>query len=343
MASGAILSGAVLLLGAGVFARWVGPPHLPPAARRLLVAGALLGGVLVVVGSLGDVGALLTRIARRSVDLPLYLDYLTGTRHGRAAAVRVALAVVLAAWSLRPARRAAIANAAYAAAALTLLATIAWISHSGSEGTAGLAADLGHLVGTVTWAGSVLYLAWLPVWSDRVPLLATVERLGRLGLASVAVLAVTGTAMATLHLYGVSALTRTAYGLALMTKLALVAVVVGIAALNRFALVPLLQRRHDATPLRRAVRIESLLLVAVLVATAVLTTREPARHPPPVGAHGQLAHDLAERRHEIRPGRQQRARGGSLRRAERQLQSPIEPTKQTRTPSVQVAPSKMAP
>jgi putative copper export protein len=291
MASGAILSGAVLLLGAGVFARWVGPPHLPPAARRLLVAGALLGGVLVVVGSLGDVAALLTRIARRGVDLPLYLDYLAGTRHGRAAAARVSLTVVLAAWSLRPGRRTAIANAAYAAAALALLVSIARVSHSGSEGVAGLFADLGHLVATVAWAGSVLYLAWLPVWSDRAPLVATVERLGRLGLASVAVLALTGTAMATLHLYGVAALTRTDYGLALLAKLALVAVVVGIAALNRFALVPLLQRRHDAMPLRRAVRIESLLLVAVLAATAVLTTREPASHPPAVGVLGQSAHD----------------------------------------------------
>jgi copper transport protein len=303
MASAAILGGAVLLLGAGAFARWVGPPDLPSAARRLLVAGALLGGVLVVVGSLADVGTLLTRIARRGIDLPLFVEYLTGTRHGRAAAIRSALAVVLAAWSLRPARRAAIANAAYAAAALALLVSIAWVSHSGSEGVAGLFADLGHLVGTVAWAGSVLYLAWLPVWSDRAPLVATVDRLGRLGLASVTVLALTGTAMASLHLYGVSALTRTDYGLALLAKLALVAVVVAIAALNRFSLVPLLQRRHDATPLRRAVRAESLLLVAVLVATAVLTTREPARHPPPVGALGQLTHDLTALGHEARPGR----------------------------------------
>jgi hypothetical protein len=58
---------------------------LPPIISRLLVAGALLGGVLVIVGSLGDVAALLTCIPRRGVDLPLFLDCLTGTRHASGA------------------------------------------------------------------------------------------------------------------------------------------------------------------------------------------------------------------------------------------------------------------
>ncbi len=86
--------------------------------------------------------------------------------------------------------------------------------------------------------------------------------------------------MATLHMYGVEAITTSAYGRSLTVKLLLVTIVLALAAANRWLFVPLLERFDRSLPLRRSVRVETALLALVLVATAVVATREPAHEPP---------------------------------------------------------------
>jgi putative copper export protein len=287
----AILVGTVLLLGSGVFARFVGPSDLAPDARRALAAGAAVGAVLVALGSLGDAVATLARVARTPPDLPFLLEYLHATGHGRASLARTGLVLVLGAWSATGpiGSRDPIARSTFAAAAASLLLTISWSSHSAAMSATGLLADVAHLLASVPWAGSLLFLAVLRVWDAPAALVGTVRRVGRLGIVSVAVLATTGTVMSVLHLYGVEALTRTSYGLALVAKLALVTLVLAVAALNRFVLVPRLERGADPAPLQRAVRFEAVLLTAVLVATAVLTTREPAHAAPGHDGHAAAA------------------------------------------------------
>ena len=276
----AVLLGAVLLVGSGIARRWIATS---PARRErtLVLVGALAGATLLVLGSVGEVTAVVTRVLRGRFDLELSIDYLGATRHGQAVVARSVAAVPLALWAASPLRHARVDRVGFAAVSVALLAAISLVSHSGTMGVLGFAADLAHLVATVTWAGALLGLALMPVWSPGLPLRALLRDVSRLGLAAVGVLAVSGTYMSTLHLYGVEAVAATPYGRALTVKLALVVVVLTLAAANRWLFVPLLERFDHSGPLRRSVRVETLFLALVLVATAVVATREPAHAPTP--------------------------------------------------------------
>jgi len=285
VAKAATYFGFALALGAGVFQRFAYPVP-PPAARRALGWGLVLGGLLVAVGAVLDVAAVLDRVARGRVDADLVRSYLTATRHGRASLVRIGLALAVLGWGAwqaltvaRPQRAGhhgtdAAAHGAFIVFGLAWLATAAWVGHSGAMGMGGALASLAHLVAVVAWAGALTWLVWLPVWPDGSRLAAAVTYVGRVGLAAVAVLAVSGLAMARLHLDPPSAIVSSAYGWALIAKLVLFAAVLSTAAVNRWRRVPRFVRGQRG-PLLRAVRVESALLAAVVVATAVLATRAP--------------------------------------------------------------------
>lgn len=297
----AILVGVVLLVGSGV-ARRAFAPSPAPRERSLLLAAALVGAALVIVGSLGEIATTVTRILRGRFDAGLYLDLLTSTRHGQAVVARCVAAIPLALWAARPSLPARSDAMAFGAASLAFLASISLVSHSGVMGVAGFVSDLAHLSATVTWAGALVGLAVLPVWSAGATLRGYVRSVSHVGLASVMVLAVSGTFMSTLHLYGVDAVVDSAYGRALSVKLALVAVVLALAAANRWLFVPLLERFDRSAPLRRSVRVETVVLAAVLVATSVLATREPAHvRPAPPAPAEEIAPNLHDHGPPIAP------------------------------------------
>lgn len=229
------------------------------------------------------------------LELSLLTDYLLSTRHGRAILVRGGLAWLLGFWSARPLAWVLLDRIGYALAGTGLLVTLSWVSHSGTMGTLPLIGDVIHLIGATLWAGGLLYLAWSPHWnSPQGELWQAVTRVSRLGLISVIVLFATGIYMAQLHMYGVEAMRETEYGRSLGVKLGLIAVILMIAAANRWLLMPRLQRSGVSRPLRLAVRAESLLLVAVLAATGVLATREPAHDHAGHAGHTHHHHDLSE-------------------------------------------------
>lgn len=278
LANAATYVGFVLALGAGTFARFA-YPAAPPSVRRTLAWGVAIGASLVAIGAVLDVTAVLERVTRGRYDAEVLLQYLSTTRHGQASALRVVLALVAIAWGLRTlVGRAHVDRAAFGAFALAWLASAAWVGHSGAMGLGGAIASLLHLVAVVAWVGVLSWLAWLPVWPDGAQLARAVTWVGRVGLAAVSVLTVTGVVMARLHLDPPSAIASSSYGAALIAKLALVAAVVAIAALNRFRRVPAFAR-GDRGPLLRSVRLESALLAAVVLATAVLATRPPVHGP----------------------------------------------------------------
>ncbi|MEL6931589.1 MAG: CopD family protein, partial [Pseudomonadota bacterium] len=70
------------------------------------------------------------------------------------------------------------------------------------------------------------------------------------------------------------ALFGTAYGLALLLKVAIVAVLLGFAAVNKVRLVPALraQKPCAAHTLRRSISMEMPVVVLVLLATATITS-----------------------------------------------------------------------
>lgn len=277
LAKTATYAGFVLALGAGVFVRYAYPDP-PPGVRRALAWGVAVGATLVAIGAALDVATVLDRVARGRVDLDLVRSYATATQHGRASALRIALALAAAAWSLRALGPRSVDRVAYAAFALAWLTSAAWVGHSGAMGLGGAMASLGHLTAVVAWVGVLVWLAWLPVWTDGVHLANAVAWVGRVGLVAVVVLAASGFAMARLHLEPLSAIASSAYGAALIAKLALVAAVVATAAVNRLRRVPAFHRGERGA-LLRAVRLESALLAAVVLATAVLATRTPVHGP----------------------------------------------------------------
>ena len=110
----------------------------------------------------------------------------------------------------------------------------------------------------------------------------TVAAFSRAAAILVSLLGTVGLLLAWRILRSWEALWSTPYGVALLTKVGLTAVVVAIATHNRFRLVPRVSAadRDDSPPaawrlLRRAVRIEASLLVAVVAATGFLVTQSP--------------------------------------------------------------------
>ncbi len=275
--------GVLLLLGAGLFGRWIGPAVTSRAARRWLRAGSLTGAILLVVGSALEVAGALTR-AVGAFDLSLVPTYLAETRHGNAVLARIAIVLILLLLGTTARRRRLADRSAFLALGLGLLATFSLTSHAGAmEAVLPVVADFGHLAGAVVWGGALVYLAWLPIWPTPghpgFLIVPAVQRVSRAGVVGVLVLVLTGVYASILHIWGLAALTGTPYGLALLYKVGLVAVILGVAAVNRWKMVPNLSEPRAISTLGRLVKIESLLVIVVLGLTGLLTS-SPLPEPP---------------------------------------------------------------
>jgi putative copper resistance protein D len=163
-----------------------------------------------------------------------------------------------------------------------------------NEGTVGwvhLAADILHLVAAGAWTGALLGLVLLVARParrvDATHLALSYRALhgfGTVGTIVVTTLVVTGLINAWL-LVGpgnVRALGTTLYGQLLLAKLALFALMLGLAALNRFRLTPRFEASIAASDhrgalgaLRRSLGAETGCIIAILALVAWLGTLEP--------------------------------------------------------------------
>jgi copper resistance protein D len=131
-----------------------------------------------------------------------------------------------------------------------------------------------HLAGAAYWLGALWPLLMVTGSSDRRQAAALLERFGTIAMVVVGLLLLAGGALAALFLGSVSALWQTQYGLILMLKLLMAALLLALATLNRFRLVPELAagRPQASTALRRSIAAELVLALSLLLATAALTT-----------------------------------------------------------------------
>lgn len=275
--------GTIVFLGGGIFARWIAPDLARGPAKLRVWIGVVAGGALLVVASIAEAAGAMTR-ALGTFDVGLLPEYLLGTQHGRAVLARAALAAPLAWLAVQERSSAQWGRAWYAALGLGLLLTFSLTSHAaGMRSVPAVAADLIHLVGAAAWAGGLLYLAWSSVWPDRAPaahpVAVAVGRVSRIGLVCVAVIVATGICAAVVHLWGLRALTESAYGRTLLVKIAFVLVALGLAVVNRWVLVPGVSRRGGAGRLGRMVKIESMIVLAILGVTGVLASQAPPERP----------------------------------------------------------------
>ncbi len=268
-----------LLLGIG---RFLGFAGIGVFVGLLGVASVLaaavvtsLRGQIVLAGALGSatIGTVVMMATQAHLigGSPLAWVDVIDTQSGRWWAARflvlAALALVLVAWPhLGRARTAVVA-----AVGVGAMAVIAAGGHgvSGDSPTAGLVATILHLLAMSTWLGALSLI----VLERRGERLAMAARVSPWALGSVVVLAVTGSINAWRQLDGLGSLTDSAYGRWLVVKLALVAVVVALAALNRWTV-----RRNAPSGdvvIGRSVSVELVGMALVLAATAGLVNSSP--------------------------------------------------------------------
>jgi putative copper resistance protein D len=169
-------------------------------------------------------------------------------------------------------------QAARIVAAATVLLSLTVVGHATTLGAiTGVLLAL-HLAGVAFWLGALLPLRQMcgaAGDADSMAMLADVaDRFGRNAQRVVPVLIVAGVAYAAILTGSVAAMLTSGYGLALLVKIGLVAGLLGLAARNRFRIVPALKAGDlsAALRLRRTIDREILVAMAVLVMSSLLTT-----------------------------------------------------------------------
>jgi copper transport protein len=260
-------------------------------ARRLLLGAAAVGAASALAGVALE-AAQAAGVSGWSALRPSILREVLGTRFGTVWSIGAGawlMAGVLAAASSTRVRLALGVPLAY------LVALPALGGHATVQDPVAvlLPANLLHVGAMAAWLGGlVCLLAAVPAATralsspaERTRLLAAVlVRFSTVALASVVVLALAGLVQAYVEIRHLDLVLDTAFGRAVLIKLGLLLVLIGLGALNRQRTVPRLRRaaRDGAAPggegltLRRTLRAEVALIVAVLGVTGALAGYAPA-------------------------------------------------------------------
>lgn len=286
-------SGAVVLLGAPLFLLYSFRGGNSPTltwARPTLVWAAL-------VVALGSVAALIAQTAVMAGSLseavkPASLSFMvTGTALGMAMAARagVALLALLAVLVLKPKRMLWVLATV---AGLIATASFAWTGHgAATEGPGGsfhLTADIIHAVAAALWLGALAALTILlrgRTAPDDLAIHRALHGFAGLGTLAITLLVLTGL-VNSWFLVGparVGQLGASLYGQLLIAKLVLFALMLVLAAGNRFRLTPALgsalsggeDPRQALRRLRRSVVAETLAGAVLLAVVAVMGTLAP--------------------------------------------------------------------
>lgn len=283
--------GAVVLLGAPLFLlysfRGVASPDVS-WARPTLIAGAL-------VVTLGSLAGLVMQTAVMAGSLteaikPSALTFMvTGTALGKAYVVRAAaglLSLVLMA-AFRPGRTLWLLTTG---PGLIVTASFAWTGHGaatvGPGGLLHLVADILHAMAASVWLGALVALLILVFTrSSHGPLHSALAGFASVGSGAVATLVVTGLVNSSFLIgaANLSLIWTTLYGQLLIAKVILFALMLVLAADNRFRLTPALglslDNRGDPISdigrLRRSIVVETTLGAVVLALVAVMGTLPP--------------------------------------------------------------------
>ncbi|MFB9267776.1 copper homeostasis membrane protein CopD [Bradyrhizobium erythrophlei] len=212
------------------------------------------------------------------------------TQFGEVTTIRAGLAICLATCLISD--RAVAAQWLGVAAAIALAGSLAWTGHAGSTvgltGYLHLAADALHAVAAAAWIGGLVSLITflaIPQVRENMPLVRdATERFSTLGIISVATILLSGVVNAAILVGSLHGLVATEYGRVLMLKLALFAVMLAFAAINRFRLTPQLAstgNEQSSVALRQLIRnsaIETTLGLGIIVIVGLLGTLHPAVH-----------------------------------------------------------------
>jgi putative copper resistance protein D len=225
---------------------------------------------------------------------PAFVEMLAATHYGHAGVATLGILVLAMFIHSRLARSAGGADGAGLIPVLVVLFAVARVStgHAVEQGAISIPAvvELLHLLFMALWAGIVFVGGWvvLPSAADDMSRANTavacyLKSLSSWATAALAVILATGVYNSFRVLGSTRDLTESAYGHELVFKLCFVLVAIGLGAINRFhglpAVLSLTGIHGDARrALRRVIvilRIESIALLLVMAAAAVLTGSAP--------------------------------------------------------------------
>lgn len=284
----ALYIGLFVGVGGAFFAVWITSASARPGVdpdhmTGRTIDGALLLGLLGTAASPALQGAdMLGLGAAQSIG---WHAWRTGVGSPYGVTLGIAAGALALALAARRVRR---PEAARPASLLALIGVGLALAASGHASTAPpqwatRAAVFLHATGVALWVGALLPLASaLRSGSPLGP--RVLARFSRLIVYPLAALVLTGLTLAVIQLGDFSALPGTDYGRVLMLKLALVALVLLLAAANRWRLTGAVARGEASAAgrLRRSIAVETAMLLAILAVVALWRFTVPPR---------SLAHD----------------------------------------------------
>ncbi len=262
-----------------------------PTARQVL-SFTLLAAMVSVAGMLA-MTASMSGVAIIDVDRGSIAAMVFETPMGVAWHVRMAALAAIAALAFP---RRPILRVAQVALAAVALASLVWTGHGAAgEATKGLVqlvADIVHLLAAGAWIGALVALGLMVARNasrltsaDFISMHGALDGFSKAGTIFVALLIITGSVNTWILVgpAGIGLIGSDQYVQLLALKLALFAVMLGLAATNRFRLTPALSRDLDAgvvplealRALRRSIAIEAGLAASVLAIVAWLGTLVP--------------------------------------------------------------------
>jgi copper transport protein len=249
-----------------------------PVPLRLLAGGAAAGLAVVTVVFLVQQAAI-AGAASGPAALGRPLLSLLATSTGLWWASRAVLAVILAVLAVRaaPGSRPTLGLLLAALLLLTFSAT----SHAAGHSAALLLpADWLHMAALAAWAGGIASLALLLLTRGRtLDLHGLLARFSAVALVSVVLLTATGLVAAAAQVRYPAVMSETAYGRALLAKLAVFAALLGLGAINRFVLIARIRSGSRATGgrLQFVLGAELAGIALLLAAVGVMTSGVPTR------------------------------------------------------------------
>jgi copper transport protein len=233
--------GLALLAAAGATGVLVFGWRLPGGARIVIAAGWLAAAVGTLIMILSE---------RAAAGVPF--GELFGAAAGRsllAQAAAVAVCGVAAFFAARrPAGRSLVVLGAAAAAALFVHAQAGHAETQSSVRLLNVADQWLHMLAAGVWVGGLVWLLLGLRGLDGPARAAAVRRFSQVAFAAVAVIGVTGVLRAVPEVGSLGALVSTSFGVTLLIKSSLFAVLMGIAWRNRYRLVPKLAEPVPAAP-----------------------------------------------------------------------------------------------
>jgi putative copper resistance protein D/copper transport protein len=274
---------SVLLIGSSSYGRWLSPTTTPSRLMRLAFH---LGAVLMIASSLIELAVTAYR-ALLELSPQLYGAYMMTSRHGRATLARMVLTLALWWVGLSPQKEFSefgrldgklLDRIAHTLLCLGILLTISLTSHAGARAEVlPIFADFLHLAAMTVWISAVAFTAF-SLRPKAPQVLTMLERVSSVGLAAVITLTLTGTYAGLIRLWDPELLVETQYGQALVLKLGIVAIIIALAAINRFVLLPQMHAKPNAANFTRfwgVLKLEAGLLAFVMLASSNLSTISP--------------------------------------------------------------------